>query len=116
MPLIANTDGVKAKIKATVGQVDANIKADVQTVKAGVTGRLLPTSTYVPLRLDGFPASDGFTANGRLYVDDGKNGYQLGLDTLKQMNTKIVYSEDLNTVDMSKLVKDDYIYLKKDRS
>lgn len=116
MPLIANTDGVKAKISASVGQVDANVKADVQAVKAGVTGRLLPTMKFVPLRLDGFSESDGFTVNGRLYVDDGKKGYQLGLDTVKRMNTKIVYSDDLNKVDMSKLVEDDYIYLKKDRS
>lgn len=30
-----------------------------------------------------------------LYVDDGKKGYRLGLDTLKKMNTKIAYADDL---------------------
>ena len=48
-----------------------------------------------------------------LYVDDGKKGYRLGLDTLKKMNTKIAYADDLANVDMTKLVKGDYICLQK---
>lgn len=113
MPLIANTDGVKAKIKAAVGQVDANVKADVQTVRAGVTGRLIPTAQFVPLRLGIFDESDGFTNGGMLYVDDGKNSYRLGLDKVKTMNTKIEHTDDLANVDMTKLVDGDYICLQK---
>lgn len=116
MPLTADTDGVRANISASVGAAEATVGAQVNAVKAGVSGRLIPSAQFVPLRLDGFSASDGFTPNGRLYVDDGKKGYQLGLDTLKRMNTKIVYTDDLDTVDVTKLVENDYIYVKKDRS
>lgn len=116
MPLTADIDGVRAKITANVSSVEATVEAQANSVKAGVSGRLIPTAQFVPLRLDGFSASDGFTPNGRLYVDDGKKGYQLGLDTLKRMNTKIVYTDDLATVDVTKLVENDYIYVKKDRS
>lgn len=116
MPLTADIDGVRAKITANVPSVEATVEAQANSVKAGVSGRLIPTAQFVPLRLDGFSASDGFTPNGRLYVDDGKKGYQLGLDTLKRMNTKIVYTDDLDTVDVTKLVENDYIYVKKDRS
>lgn len=113
MPLTANTDGVKAKITAVVGNVDANIVGDVQTVKAGVTARLMPSARYyVPLRLGVFDKTDGFLPNGMTYVDDGKKSYSLGLDKMKEMNTKIVYVEDLTKVDRMRLVKGDYIYLK----
>lgn len=113
MPLTADTDGVRANISASVGAAEATVGAQVNAVKAGVSGRLIPSAQFVPLRLDGFYASDGFTPNGRLYVDDGKKGYQLGLDTLKKMNTKIEYTDDLDSVDMTKLVKGDYICLQK---
>lgn len=116
MPLTADIDGVRAKITANVSSVEATVEAQANSVKAGVSGRLIPTAQFVPLRLDGFSASDGFTPNGRLYVDDGKKGYQLGLDVLKRMNTKIIYTDDLATVDVTKLVENDYIYVKKDRS
>lgn len=113
MPLTADIDGVRAKITASVSSVEATVEAQANSVKAGVSGRLIPTAQFVPLRLDGFSASDGFTPNGRLYVDDGKKGYQLGLDVLKRMNTKIVYTDDLASIDMTKLVKGDYICLQK---
>ena len=113
MPLTADIDGVRAKITASVSSVEATVEAQANSVKAGVSGRLIPTAQFVPLRLGGFRESDGFTKNGLLYVDDGKNSYRLGLDTLKKMNTKIAYTDDLANVDMTKLVKGDYICLQK---
>ena len=113
MPLTADIDGVRAKITASVSSVEASVEAQANSVKAGVSGRLIPTAQFVPLRLGDFRESDGFTKNGLLYVDDGKNSYRLGLDTLKKMNTKISYTDDLASVDMTKLVKGDYICLQK---
>lgn len=113
MPLTADTDGVRANISASVGAAEATVGAQVNSVKAGVSGRLIPTAQFVPLRLGGFDESDGFTKSGLLYVDDGKKSYRLGLDTLKKMNTKIAYTDDLTSVDMTKLVKGDYICLQK---
>ena len=113
MPLTTDIDGVRAKITASVSSVEASVEAQANSVKAGVSGRLIPTVQFVPLRLGDFRESDGFTKNGLLYVDDGKNSYRLGLDTLKKMNTKIAYADDLASVDITKLVKGDYICLQK---
>lgn len=113
MPLTADVDGVRAKITANVSSVEATVEAQANSVKAGVSGRLIPTAQFVPLRLGGFDECDGFLRGGMLYVDDGKKGYRLGLDKVKAMNTKIEYTDDLASVDMTKLVKGDYICLKK---
>ena len=113
MPLIADADGVRAEIKANVGAVESEVEAKTVAPVATVSGRLIPTAQFVPLRLGSFDESDGFTKNGMLYVDDGVRGYRLGLDTLKKMNTKIAYADDLANVDMTKLVKGDYICLQK---
>ena len=112
MPLTTDIDGVRAKIKASVSSVEAEVEAQANSVKAGVSGRLIPTVQFVPLRLGDLRESDGFTKNGLLYVDDGKNSYRLGLDTLKKMNTKIVCADELSAVNFDKLVTGDFIYIK----
>lgn len=71
MPLTIENEGVKANIKASVGSVEA-----------GVTGRLTPTSQYVPLRLDGFEETDPSIEGGYLYVDNGKKSYKLAVESI----------------------------------
>lgn len=112
MSLTAQTDGVKAKITARIGFVEANVKAEAKTVFASVSGRLVPTSQYVPLRLGSFEETDGFVNNGMVYVDNGSKGFRLSLENIKDMNTKIVAVDDTNDVDYSKLTVGDYVYSK----
>ena len=50
MPLTADIDGVRAKITASVSSVEATVEAQANSVKAGVSGRLIPTAQFVPLR------------------------------------------------------------------
>lgn len=114
MPLIAETDGVKAKITASVGSVEASVNAEAKSVKAGVSGRLVPTSQYVPLRLGNFAETDGFLRGGMTYVDDGKKSFRLSLKSIKDMNTKIVTVDKIGDADFGKLTVGDYIYIKKD--
>lgn len=113
MSLTAQTEGVKAKITARVGEVEANVKAEAKTVSAGISGRLIPTSQYVPLRLSNFNETNGFLRGGMVYVDDGKKSYRLSLESIKDMNTKIVAVDNLEEVDYSKLTVGDYVYSKK---
>lgn len=112
MSLTAQTEGVKAKITARVGAVEANIKAEAKTVSVGISGRLIPTSQYVPLRLGSFEETDGFLRGGATYVDDGKKGYRLSLESIKEMNTKIVAVDNASDADYSKLTVGDYVYSK----
>lgn len=112
MSLTAQTEGVKAKITARVGAVEAEVKAEAKTVSASVSGRLIPTSQYVPLRLGSFEEADGFLRGGMTYVDDGKKGYRLSLQSIKEMNTKIVAVDDVGDADYGKLTVGDYVYSK----
>lgn len=110
MPLTLNSDGVKASVTASVGEVEAEVNGQLNGVKSGVTGRLSPTSRCVPLRLSALAETDGSLENGMTYVDDGTNSYRLSLKSIKQMNTKIVVTENVGDVDMSKLEVGDFIY------
>lgn len=64
----------------------------------------------VPLRLSALPTTTGFRQGGSVYVDDGQSGFRMSMLAIKELNTKIVTTDDPNNVDMSKLTIDDYIY------
>lgn len=106
-------DGVKTRIVANVGSVEANLRTQIKNVTAGIAGRLVPSSKYIPLRLGDLKKTDGFLQGGMTYVDDGKTAYRLSLASIKDMNTKIVTVDDINDVDFDKLSAGDYVYIKK---
>lgn len=68
----------------------------------------------VPFRLAGLPSTTGFRQGGSVYVDNGTSGFKMSLTALKELNTKIVTTDDINNVDMSKLTVGDFIYERKD--
>lgn len=112
MSLTAQADGVKAKITASIGAVDAEVNATAQSVSASVSGRLVPTSQYVPLRLGAFEETNGFLRGGSVYVDNGTKSFRLSLESIKEMNTKIVAVDSVGDADYSTLSVDDYVYSK----
>lgn len=67
----------------------------------------------VPFRLAGLPPTTGFRQGGSIYVDDGKKGFRMSTADLKDLNTKIITTDDASRVDMSKLTVDDFIYERK---
>lgn len=67
----------------------------------------------VPFRLAGLPSTTGFRQSGSIYVDDGKKGFRMSMTDLKDLNTKIITTDDVGGVDMSKLTVDDFIYERK---
>lgn len=67
----------------------------------------------VPFRLAGLPSTTGFRQSGSIYVDDGKKGFRMSMTELKDLNTKIITTDDASGVDMSKLTVDDFIYERK---
>jgi len=114
VPLIdTHADGVKAKIRASITPVEAKLDGKVDGVKTGVSARLAPTTQYVPLRLGKFPSTKGFRLDGNVYVDDGKNSYKMSLADIKDLNTKIVTTDSIDTVDKAKITVGDCIIVKK---
>ena len=71
---------------------------------------ILSDKQFVPLRLSLFPTTTGFRQNGSVYVDDGEIALRMPLTALKELNTKIIVTDDVTTVDMAKLTVDDFIY------
>ena len=67
----------------------------------------------VPRRLSIFPETEGFRQGGTIYVDDGGLGLRMPMTALKDLNTKIITTDDAGGVDMSKLTVDDFIYERK---
>ena len=67
----------------------------------------------VPRRLSIFPETEGFRQGGTIYVDDGGLGLRMPMTALKDLNTKIITTDDTGGVDMSKLTVDDFIYERK---
>lgn len=68
----------------------------------------------VPFRLAGLQSTTGFRQGGSIYVDDGKKGFRMSMTDLKDLNTKIITTDNANSVDMSKLTVDDFIYERKE--
>ena len=68
---------------------------------------------YVPQRLSPFKETSGFRQQAYIYADDGKQGFRMSMESVKDLNTKIVCADSLETVDGEKITKDDYIYVKK---
>lgn len=67
----------------------------------------------VPFRLASLPSTTGFRQGASIYVDDGKKGFRMSMTDLKDLNTKIITTENVDNVDMSKLTIDDFIYERK---
>ena len=67
----------------------------------------------VPFRLAGLPSTTGFRQGGSIYVDNGTSGFRMSMTALKELNTKIITTDDSNNVDMTKLTVDDFIYERK---
>lgn len=68
---------------------------------------------YTPFRLTALPATTGFRQGGSIYVDDGHVGFRMSMTALKELNTKIITTDNVNDVDMTKLTVDDFIYERK---
>lgn len=64
----------------------------------------------VPFRLAELPPTTGFRQGASIYVDDGEKGFRMSMTALKELNTKIIVTENIENVDMDKLTVDDYIY------
>lgn len=75
--------------------------------------RLAQLDNYVPQRLSIFKETSGFRQQAYIYADDGKQGFRMSMESVKDLNTKIVCADSLETVDGEKITKDDYIYVKK---
>ena len=112
MPLIADADGVRAKIKANVGTVESEVEAKTTAPVATVSGRLVAGTQFVPLRLSTFPTTSGFRQNGWVYVDDGVRGYKMSLEEIKNLNTKTIIADELSGVNFDKVTRGDFIYIK----
>lgn len=67
----------------------------------------------VPRRLSLLPETAGFRQGGSIYVDNGGLGLRMPMTALKDLNTKIITTDDASGVDMSKLTVDDFIYERK---
>ena len=70
--------------------------------------------SFVPFRLTALPATTGFRQGGSIYVDNGHRGFRMSMTALKELNTKIITTDNVNSVDMSKLTVDDFIYERKE--
>lgn len=64
----------------------------------------------VPFRLAELPQTTGFRQGASIYVDDGQNGFRMSMTALKEMNTKIIVTDNVGNVDMDRLTVNDYIY------
>ena len=69
--------------------------------------------TTVPRRLSILPETTGFRQGGSIYVDNGGLGLRMSMTALKELNTKIITTDNASDVDMSKLTVDDFIYERK---
>lgn len=69
--------------------------------------------TTVPRRLSILPETTGFRQGGSIYVDNGGLGLRMPMTALKELNTKIITTDNASDVDMSKLTVDDFIYERK---
>lgn len=80
----------------------------------GMTGDVLLDATSigaVPQRLSTFPTITGFR-QGSVYVDSNKQGFRMSLQSIKDMNTKILNCDTIDNADFSTLNVGDYIYEK----
>lgn len=71
---------------------------------------------YVPTRLTPFEnvlvPTKGFRQAASVYVDNGVKGFRMSLQSIKNLNTKIVNVNSLNDVNLDTVDVDDYIYSK----
>lgn len=67
----------------------------------------------VPFRLGELPPTTGFRQEASIYVDNGKKGFRMSMTALKDLNTKIVTTDNVADADMDRLTVDDYIYERK---
>lgn len=71
---------------------------------------------YVPTRLTPFEnvsvPTKGFRQAASVYVDNGSKGFRMSLQSIKNLNTKIVNVNSLSDVNLDTVDVDDYIYSK----